>query len=282
MDGKAVAAAVKERVKMAVAELKSGGTDPCLATVLVGDDPASGTYVRNKHAACAEVGITTQDHRLGPSTTEGDLLKLIAELNSDRSVHGILVQMPLPEGIREIKVVSAISPLKDVDGLTPLNAGLLTAGTATLIPCTPLGIMEMLDYYNIELEGKEVVLINRSRLVGIPLHHLFLGRNATVTTCHSRTKDIGSISRRADVIVTAVGNRDKFVLTPDMVKEGAVVIDVAISRSDRGLTGDADYAAVSEKASHITPVPGGVGPMTVAMLLKNTTTAASLVKSLER
>ncbi|ABX13013.1 bifunctional 5,10-methylenetetrahydrofolate dehydrogenase/5,10-methenyltetrahydrofolate cyclohydrolase [Nitrosopumilus maritimus] len=276
IDGKVISQSVKDRVKKAVEELKNQGINPCLATVLVGDNPASATYVRNKHRACEEVGITTKDHKLDASTTQAQLNEIIENLNNDNSVHGILVQLPLPEQLDEFTTTSRISPLKDVDGLTPHNAGLLAMKKAALVACTPSGVMEMFDYHGIELEGKNIVLINRSNLVGKPLYHLLLDKNATVITCHSRTKNLVELCQSADIIITAVGDRNKFTLTSDMIKEGAIVIDVAISRFQEKLVGDADYEDIIQKASFATPVPGGVGPMTVAMLLKNTITAASL------
>ena len=276
IDGKVIAQSVKDRVKKAAEELKTQGINPCLATVLVGDNPASATYVRNKHKACEEVGIATKDHKLDANTTQAQLNDIVENLNNDNSVHGILVQLPLPEQLDEFMTTSRISPLKDVDGLTPHNAGLLAMKKAALVACTPSGVMEMFDYHGIELEGKNVVLINRSNLVGKPLYHLLLDKNATVITCHSRTKNLEELCKSADIIITAVGDRNKFTLTSDMIKEGAVVIDVAISRFQEKLVGDADYHDIIQKASFATPVPGGVGPMTVAMLLKNTITAASL------
>ena len=276
IDGKEIAQSVKNRVKKAVEELKAQNIRPCLATVLVGDNPASATYVRNKHKACEEVGIITKDHKLSANITQTELNEIIDELNKDKSVHGILVQLPLPDQLNEFSTTSRISPLKDVDGLTPYNAGLLAMKKAALVACTPSGIMEMFDYHNINLQGKNVVLINRSNLVGKPLYHLLLERNATVITCHSKTNNIEELCSLADIIITAVGNRDKFTLTPDMIKEGTIVIDVAILRHDEKLVGDSDYDKIIQKASFATPVPGGVGPMTVAMLLKNTITAASL------
>ncbi|MFB5633204.1 MAG: bifunctional 5,10-methylenetetrahydrofolate dehydrogenase/5,10-methenyltetrahydrofolate cyclohydrolase [Nitrosopumilus sp.] len=276
IDGKVIAQSVKDRVKKAAEELKTQGINPCLATVLVGDNPASATYVRNKHKACEEVGIATKDHKLDANTTQAQLNEIVENLNNDNSVHGILVQLPLPEQLDEFMTTSRISPLKDVDGLTPHNAGLLAMKKAALVACTPSGVMEMFDYHGIELEGKNVVLINRSNLVGKPLYHLLLEKNATVITCHSRTKNLEELCKSADIIITAVGNRNKFTLTSDMIKDGAVVIDVAISRFQEKLVGDADYDDIIQKASFATPVPGGVGPMTVAMLLKNTITAASL------
>jgi len=282
IDGKVIAQSVKERVKKAAEELRMQGIDPCLATVLIGDDPASATYVRNKHKACEEVGIATKDHKLDANITQSELTEIIDSLNSDSSVHGILVQLPLPKQLDEFATTSRISPIKDVDGLTPHNAGLLAMKKAVLVACTPSGIMEMFDFHGIDLEGKNIVLINRSNLVGKPLYHLLLEKNATVITCHSKTKNLMELCQAADIIITAVGDRNKFTLTPEMIKEGAVVIDVAISRFQGKLVGDSDYDEIIQKASFATPVPGGVGPMTVAMLLKNTITAASLSSQIGR
>jgi len=278
IDGKIIAQSVKDRVKNAVNELKSQGINPCLATVLVGDNSASATYVRNKHTACEEVGIITRDHKFPSSFSQKDMNELIDSLNNDDSVHGILIQLPLPGQIDEFEAISRISPIKDVDGLTPHNAGLLAMKKAALVSCTPSGVMEMFDYHKIDLEGKNVVMINRSNLIGKPLYHLLLARNATVTTCHSKTKNLKEFCKAADIVITAVGDRTKFTLTPDMIKDGAVVIDIAIAHHDGKLRGDADFDQIIEKASFATPVPGGVGPMTVAMLLKNTVTAVSLIK----
>lgn len=282
IDGKEIAQTVKDRVKKAVEELKRQGIYPCLATILVGDNQASATYVKNKHKACEEVGIITKDYKLASNTTQIELNKIIDELNNSKTVHGILVQLPLPNHLNEFITTSRISPLKDVDGLTPHNAGLLSMKKAVLVACTPLGIMEMFDYHNIELEGKNIVLINRSNLVGKPLYHLLLARNATVITCHSKTKNIKEWCQLADIIITAVGDRNKFTLTQDMIKNNAIVIDVAISKYKENLVGDADYEQIIQKASYVTPVPGGVGPMTVAMLLKNTITAASMSDRIEK
>ncbi len=282
IDGVLIAKNVKDRIKRSVEELKSVGVNPCLATVLIGDNPASATYVRNKHKACEEVGILTKDHKLPSSLSQNELNSLIDSLNNDPLVHGILVQLPLPEQLDEFATTARISPLKDVDGLTPHNVGLLAMNKAALVACTPSGIMEMFDFHNIDLEGKLVVIINRSNLIGKPLFHLLLKKNATVITCHSRTKNLMELCQKADVIVTGVGDRTRFTLTPDMIKNGAVVIDVAITKKDGKLVGDMDYQDIIEKASYATPVPGGVGPMTVAMLLKNTVTAASLVKEIEK
>ncbi len=282
IDGKAIAQSVKDRVKKAVEELKSQGISPCLATILVGDNPASATYVRNKHTACEEVGIITKDHKLDANISQTQINEIIENLNNDSSVHGILVQLPLPKQIDEFFTTSRISPLKDVDGLTPHNAGLLAMKKAALVACTPSGVMEMFEYHEIDLDGKNVAMVNRSNLVGRPLYHLLLEKNATVVTCHSRTKNLTEICKAADIVITAVGDRNKFTLTPEMIKEGAIVIDVGISRFQEKLVGDSDFDQIIQKASFATPVPGGVGPMTVAMLLKNTITAASLSSQIER
>lgn len=278
IDGVVVANSVKDIVKKAVETLKSEGITPCLATVLVGENPASATYVKNKQKACADVGIITKDHKLPESFTQREMNSLVDLLNKDDSVHGILIQLPLPKQLDEFSTVSRISPIKDVDGLTPYNVGLLVAGKAILKPCTPSGIIEMFDFYNIDLTGKHAVIINRSNLVGKPLYHLLLDKNATVTTCHSKTKNLKEHCQKADIVITAIGNRTKFVLTADMIKEGAVVIDVGINRQNGKIVGDVDYEEIIKKASYATPVPGGVGPMTIAMLLKNTVTAASISK----
>jgi len=278
IDGVVVANSIKDIVKKAVETLKSEGITPCLATVLVGENPASATYVKNKQKACTDVGIITKDHKLPESFTQQEMNSLVDLLNKDDSVHGILIQLPLPKQLDEFSTVSRISPIKDVDGLTPYSVGLLVAGKAILKPCTPSGIIEMFDFYNIDLTGKHAVIINRSNLVGKPLYHLLLDKNATVTTCHSKTKNLKEHCQKADIVITAIGDRTKFVLTADMIKEGAVVIDVGISRQNGKLVGDTDYEEIIKKASYATPVPGGVGPMTIAMLLKNTVTAASISK----
>jgi len=278
IDGITVSNTVKERVRKAVQELKSEGITPCLATILVGENLASATYVKNKQKGCAEVGIITKDHKLPESFSQQEMNSLVDLLNKDHSVHGILIQLPLPKQLDEFSTISRISPIKDVDGLTPYNVGLLSSGKAILKPCTPSGIMEMFDYYKIDLAGKHAVIINRSNLVGKPLYHLLLEKNATVTTCHSKTQNLKAHCQNADILITAIGDRTKFILTADMVKEGAVVIDVGISRENGKIAGDIDYEEIVKKASFVTPVPGGVGPMTVAMLLKNTVTAASISK----
>ena len=280
IDGIEVSNSVKEILKMAVENLKSNGIEPCLATILVGDNPASAVYVRNKHKASDSIGIKTKDHKLPSETTQDELNHMIDDLNRNDEVHGILVQLPLPNHLDEFATTSRISPLKDVDGLTPQNVGLLSIGKSILRPCTPSGIMEMFYYYKINLEGKKVVLINRSNLIGKPLYHLLLQNNATVITCHSKTTNLDELCQNADIVITAVGDRTKFKLTSDMIKQDAIVIDVAIFRHEGKLVGDSDYDDIIQKASWATPVPGGVGPMTVAMLLKNTVTAASLQKEI--
>jgi methylenetetrahydrofolate dehydrogenase (NADP+)/methenyltetrahydrofolate cyclohydrolase len=282
IDGKIVSADVKSRIRRAVQELKAMGVEPCLATVLVGDDPASTTYIESKQKDAKEVGIVTRDHRLAAAFKQNELRELVQLLNSDPEVHGILVQLPLPSHIDEFDILSSLSPLKDVDGLTPYNVGMLQTGMAALKPCTPSGIMELLDYYKIDVAGMDVVIVNRSNLVGKPLLILLLERDATVTICHSKTKDLNDKLRTADLIVTAVGNRQRFTLTANMIKEGVVVIDVGITRFNGRLTGDLDFDSVKQKASWITPVPGGVGLMTRAMLLKNTVTAAFIAQEMTK
>jgi methylenetetrahydrofolate dehydrogenase (NADP+)/methenyltetrahydrofolate cyclohydrolase len=280
IDGLEVAKSIKHEVTEVVETLKSQNVIPCLATILVGDDPASQTYVKNKHKACEDTGIITKDHRPPTETSQNDLNELIDMLNDDPSVHGILVQLPLPNHLNEFDTTTRILPEKDVDGLTPHNVGLLATGKAVLKPCTPSGIIQMLDYYKISLEGKNIVVINRSNLVGKPLYHLLLQKNATVTTCHSKSIDLKKFCKDADIVITGVGNRDIFTLTSDMIKDNAIVIDVATTHHDGKLKGDTDFDDIISKASFASPVPGGVGPMTVAMLLKNTVTAAALSKGI--
>jgi methylenetetrahydrofolate dehydrogenase (NADP+) / methenyltetrahydrofolate cyclohydrolase len=273
IDGKAVATSVRARVAEEVRAFEAEqGRVPALATVLVGEDPASHVYVGGKHRACEEAGIRSVHHGLGAETSENELLELVAELGLDREVDGILVQLPVPDQIDPDRVVAAIDPAKDVDGLTPVNAGLLAHGMPGLVPCTPAGVMELLRHEGVELEGAEAVVVGRSKLVGVPVARLLLGANATVTSCHSRTRDLPGVCRRADVLIAAVGAPG--LLGADAVKPGAVVIDVGVNRTDDGLRGDVDFDAAAEVASAITPVPGGVGPMTIAMLLVNTLTAA--------
>jgi methylenetetrahydrofolate dehydrogenase (NADP+) / methenyltetrahydrofolate cyclohydrolase len=274
IDGKAVAAKVRERVRTEVAEYAEAndGRTPGLATVLVGDDSASQIYVRNKHKACEEAGMGSLHHGLAAETSEAELLELIERLNGDPEVDGILVQLPVPKQIDPDAVLARLDPRKDVDGLTPTNAGLLASGAPGLVPCTPAGVMELLRHEGVELEGAEAVVVGRSNLVGRPVASLLLGANATVTTCHSRTRDLPGTCARADVLVAAVGSPR--LIGADAVKPGATVIDVGMNRTDGGLAGDVDFEAVKEVAGAITPVPGGVGPMTIAMLLVNTLAAA--------
>jgi methylenetetrahydrofolate dehydrogenase (NADP+)/methenyltetrahydrofolate cyclohydrolase len=273
IDGRAVGAAVRARVADEVAEYAAeAGRTPVLATVIVGDDPASKIYVANKHKACAEAGMRSINRDLPADAAEAELLDLVGALGEDDDVDGILVQLPLPPQIDPNRVVAALDPGKDVDGLTPLNAGLLAHGTPGLVPCTPAGVLELLRHEGVELAGAEAVVVGRSKLVGVPVARLLLSADATVTVCHSRTLDLPAVCRRADVLVAAVGVPE--LLGADAVKPGAVVIDVGMNRGEDGLCGDVDFAAVAEVASAITPVPGGVGPMTIAMLLVNTLAAA--------
>jgi methylenetetrahydrofolate dehydrogenase (NADP+) / methenyltetrahydrofolate cyclohydrolase len=275
IDGNAVSASIRSKLITRVSTLKENGTSPCLATILVGNDPASSLYVQNKQKAAKQVGLATQDHRLEDNSQENELALLIDSLNNDPDVHGILVQLPLPKHINEFNIINKIVPSKDVDGLTSINSGLLLHGKAVLKPCTPSGIMELLDSCNIEIKSQNAIIVNRSILVGKPLAFLLLERDATVTICHSKSANLGSLLLGADIIITAIGDRDKFILKAEMVKEKAVVIDVGTNRKSGKLLGDVDFESVREKASWITPVPGGVGPMTIAMLLSNTVTAAA-------
>jgi methylenetetrahydrofolate dehydrogenase (NADP+)/methenyltetrahydrofolate cyclohydrolase len=274
IDGKSVAAQVRERVAAEVSELQAGGVSPGLATVLVGDDPASHLYVRMKRTACEEVGIVPIHHELPAETAQDELQSLLERLNGDPEVSGILLQLPLPDHIDSGAMTGAILAAKDVDGLTPVNAGLLSQGRPGLVPCTPLGVMELLAHTGVELEGARAVVLGRSGLVGKPVAQLLLTANATVTHCHSRTRHLAEICREADVLVAAVGRPG--TVSADMVRDGAVVIDVGTNRTDAGLVGDVEFDAVRAKARAITPVPGGVGPMTIAMLLSNTARAARL------
>ncbi len=270
INGKEISAAIREEIK---AEVQGMSVRPGLAVVLVGDDPASAVYVRNKSKACAEVGIYSEVYRLPEETGREQLLGLIEQLNQSPLIHGILVQLPLPKHLDPEEVIMAIDPAKDVDAFHPVNVGKIMIGNYDFLPCTPAGVMELLHRSGIEVSGKECVVIGRSNIVGKPQAMLLLHENATVTVCHSKTRDLPSVCRRADILVSAVG-KPKFV-TADMVKDGAVIIDVGMNRDENGkLCGDVDFEPVSEKASYITPVPGGVGPMTITMLLKNTVTAA--------
>ena len=277
LDGKAVSLKVKESVKVRADELKKFGVEPTLAVVLVGEDKASQTYVRAKEKACNEYGIKSVAHRLSENTTQNELLALINVLNLDDSIHGILVQLPLPKHIDTNVVLAAIDPRKDVDGFHAVNVGKLVSGLDGFVPCTPLGVMEILKEYGIEVAGLNAVVIGRSNIVGKPMANLLLNASATVTVTHSKTKNLKEICKNADLIVAAIGK--PFFLKADMVKEGAVVVDVGINRLDDGrLVGDVDFDEVAPKCSYITPVPGGVGPMTIAMLLNNTILAAQAKK----
>lgn len=271
MYAKPVASKIETNVSLEVSRLKrEAGMEPTLATILVGNDQASKVYVASKHKAAERVGIKSRSYNLGEKTSEEELSSLIAELNADGKVNGILLQLPLPPQFDELRMLERIDPEKDVDGLTTTNAGRLVYGKSDLIPCTPKGIMELLHYYRIPIRSSRAVIVNRSTLVGKPLFHLLLNEDATVTVCHSKTNELASITREADILVTAVGKRPQFTITADMVKDGAAVIDVAMNRVDGKLVGDVDFDEVSKKAAYITPVPGGVGPMTIACLLENT------------
>ncbi len=273
LDGKAVSLKVKESVKVRADELKKFGVEPTLAVVLVGKDKASQTYVRAKEKACNEYGIKSVAHRLSENTTQNELLALINVLNLDDSIHGILVQLPLPKHIDTNVVLAAIDPRKDVDGFHAVNVGKLVSGLDGFVPCTPLGVMEILKEYGLDVAGLNAVVIGRSNIVGKPMANLLLNASATVTVTHSKTKNLKEICKNADLIVAAIGR--PFFLKADMVKDGAVVVDVGINRLDDGrLVGDVDFEEVAPKCSYITPVPGGVGPMTIAMLLNNTILAA--------
>ena len=285
IDGKAIAAEIRNEVKVGVDELKASGITPCLAAVLVGDVPASQVYVRTKRKACEHVGLSSVLHTPAGDIPEAQLLALIDQLNDDPAVHGILIQLPLPDHVDEAKVIERLSPSKDVDGFHPSNVGKLVIGMDTFKPCTPAGVQELLVRSGIEIAGKHAVVIGRSNIVGKPMANLLVQKhkdaNATVTVCHSRTRDLAALTRQADILIAALGS--PHIVTADMVKEGAVVIDVGINRVDDAsakkgyrIVGDVDFDAVSQVASAITPVPGGVGPMTVAMLMVNTLKAARM------
>ena len=269
IDGKAISTALKEELKVKVDALKEQGIEPCLAVILVGEDPASTVYVNNKKKACEFIGIKSLSYELPESTTQDELLALIDKLNADDGVNGILVQLPLPKHINEDAVIQAISPKKDVDGFHPQSVGALCIGQKGFVSCTPAGIIELLKRSNVEIEGKECVIIGRSNIVGKPMSLLMLRENATVTVCHSRTKNLKEVTRRADILIVAIGKPK--MITAEYVKEGAVVIDVGIHRLEgKKLCGDVDFDTVAEHTSMITPVPGGVGPMTICSLMQNT------------
>lgn len=273
IDGKAVSQKIKEQVKVRVEKLKSQGVTPGLAVVLVGDNSASLTYVKNKQRTCEALGMRSDLHEFPESLSEAELLSKIDELNNDPGIHGILVQLPLPKHIDEFKVINAISPTKDVDGFHPISVGNMMIGKEAFLPCTPHGIMKLLEHYGIDPAGKHAVVIGRSNIVGKPVGQLLLQKDATVTYCHSKTKDLASFTRQADILVAAIG-RAKFI-DHTHIKPGAVIIDVGMNRDESGkLCGDVDYADILETASFATPVPGGVGPMTIAMLMENTLQSA--------
>ena len=272
IDGKGLAATIRKQLKEEVEDLKKQGINPKLAVIMVGDDKASKIYVRNKNKACEEVGIEYEEYLLETSTTTKELLDLIENLNNKKDVYGILLQSPLPSHLDINFAIEKISPKKDVDGFHPINVGKLSLNQDCFISCTPYGIIKMLDAYDIPIEGKNAVIIGRSNIVGKPLAQCLINRNATVTICHSRTKEIEEITKRADILISAIG-KPEFV-TGNMVKENAVVIDVGINRTSEGIVGDVAYEEVEKKASYITPVPGGVGPMTIAMLMHNVVKAA--------
>lgn len=280
IDGKSISKEILGEIKEEVNKLKSNlGIIPGFAVVLVGDDPASHIYVRRKKETCRDLGINTFDWILPDSIRQEELINIIKELNTREDINGILVQLPLPRSIDEQTILETILPVKDVDGLHPINLGRLFIDNPLFVPCTPAGILELIDRYGIELKGKEAVVVGRSKIVGKPLAHLLLRRHATVTLCHSRTQDLSSHTKRADVLAAAIGKAK--IITADMVKEGAIVIDVGINRIEGKLVGDVDFEAVCEKADAITPVPGGVGPMTIAMLMRNTITACKMQNNLK-
>lgn len=274
ISGKVVSAQVREELKAQTQEMiEKYGVRPGLAVIIVGDDPASKVYVNNKEKGCAEVGYYSEVYRLPAETTQEELLALVDKLNRDDKIHGILCQLPLPKHLDENAVILAIDPEKDVDAFHPVNVGRIMIGDYKFLPCTPAGVMKLIESTGVDITGKECVVIGRSNIVGKPQAMLLLHKNATVTICHSRTKDLASVTRRADILVVAIGKAD--FVTGDMVKDGAIVIDVGMNRkADGKLTGDVDFASVEPKASYITPVPGGVGPMTISMLLTNTMTSA--------
>lgn len=274
IDGKAISLQIREEIKAEVEKMKEAGVTPGLAVIIVGEDPASKVYVKNKRLACENTGIYSELYELPESTTEKELLELIKRLNADEKIDGILVQLPLPKHIRENVVIESISPNKDVDAFHAVNVGKIMIGNYDFLPCTPAGVMALLERSGIDVAGKECVVVGRSNIVGKPMSMLLLHANGTVTTCHSRTKDLASVCRRADILVVAIGKPN--FIKGDMIKEGAVVIDVGVNRLPDGkLAGDVDFASAEKVASYITPVPGGVGPMTITMLLKNTIKSAS-------
>ena len=269
LDGKALSQKIRAELKEEVAEISKNGRTPGLAVVIVGDDPASRKYVNNKNRACNEIGMVSREYALPAQTSEAELLELVEKLNHDSEIDGILVQLPLPKGIDERKIINAISPDKDVDAFHPENVGKIMIGGGTFLPCTPAGIMELIKLTGIDVCGKECVVVGRSNIVGKPMSMLLLAANGTVTVCHSKTENLADVTRRADILVVAVGKPE--MITADMIKPGAVVIDVGMNRLESGkFVGDVEFSGAKEVAGAITPVPGGVGPMTIAMLMRNT------------
>lgn len=280
ISGKVISAEEKQKISQKVKQLKAEGIDPKLSVIIVGENPASQSYVKGKVKDCAECDIDSDTIALPESTTQQELLDIIEKLNNDETVHGILVQLPLPKHIEEYAVINAISSDKDVDGFTAVNVGNMHIGKDCFIPCTPQGCIDMLEYAGVEIEGKDVVVIGRSNIVGFPVASLLIKKSATVTICHSKTKNIAEKTRNADIVIIAIGCAG--FLTADMIKEGAVIVDIGINRNSQGkLCGDVDFDSVAEKCSFITPVPGGVGPMTISMLMQNTLTAAKLQNNLD-
>ena len=275
LDGRLVASEVKKQVALQVEQLVKRGIRPFLATIQVGDDPASSSYLKGKHKAAEEVGIHSENHHLPANTPQDKLEALLGQLNTNPRVHGILVQLPLPSGFDDDRIIERIIPYKDVDGLHPINQGKLAAGKEELVPCTPKGIIKLLSHYKVLIAGQRTVIINRTTLIGRPLANLFLNRDATITICHSKTPNLAQITKTADILVSAVG-RENFQIKPEHVKPKAAIVDVGLTRVEGKLRGDVDFEAASKLAGFITPVPGGVGPMTVACLLENTVQAATL------
>lgn len=277
INGKEISLSIREELKQGVTELSNQGVVPGLAVVLVGDNSASRTYVNSKHKACKEVGIYSEIIELEETVTEEELLEIVQRLNADQNIHGILVQLPLPKHISEKKIIETISPLKDVDGFHPINIGRMMTNQDALLPCTPFGILKLIEHTNIPVSGKHVVVIGRSNIVGKPVGQLFLNENATVTYTHSKTANLKELTKQADILIVAIGVAK--LITTDFVKEGAIVIDVGMNRDENGkLCGDVDFENVNQVAGYITPVPGGVGPMTITMLLNNTLKAASHIE----
>jgi methylenetetrahydrofolate dehydrogenase (NADP+) / methenyltetrahydrofolate cyclohydrolase len=275
MDGRSVGNKVRDRVKRELSVMKGSAVEPFLATILVGDDPASKTYLKNKHSACRDVGIASRNVELNVGTSQAELFRTIDDLNRDPGVTGILLQLPLPKGLDEASAIMQISTEKDVDGLHPFNLGQLWRKSARLVPCTPRGVVVLLKNYGVKIAGQRAVIINRTKLVGRPLSQLLLNEDATVTVCHSKTQNLKKITKEADILVTAIGRRQQFTVGPEMVKRGTAVVDVGTSILNGKLVGDVDFDSVIKVASFITPVPGGVGPMTIALLMYNTLVAAA-------